>query len=264
MLICSVEYLADSQVGLQWKTWSEITRLMDFRWGGLSWKVDWHLLESAQLFLWTRHRCPFFFGPNDPNMVINDNILLQLAFIEPWQNDQKVLDPELGWSQFRSEYGSSSWRWIAAATRARYYPIQGFILVYSLPTLFRLILMSGTMSEDSLVRVAGIYNYQKVNIMYKFFFNRCSQRGQEHYSSAVQESLQTEPVPSNPDSWQDWNEVNAISIDQVVLTDSIRWRDRDLGFLLPLAVTGKKIQVGSHYQSHSCHIYWHHRYAYNI
>ena len=184
-------------------------------------------------------------------MVINDNILLQLAFIEPWQNDQKVLDPELGWSQFRSEYGSSSWRWIAAATRARYYPIQGFILVYSLPTLFRLILMSGTMSEDSLVRVAGIYNYQKVNIMYKFFFNRCSQRGQEHYSSAVQESLQTEPVPSNPDSWQDWNEVNAISIDQVVLTDSIRWRDRDLGFLLPLAVTGKKIQVGSHYQSHS-------------
>ena len=84
-----------------------------------------------------------------------------------------------------------------------------------------------------------------------FFFNRCSQRGQEHYSSAVQESLQTEPVPSNPDSWQDWNEVNAISIDQVVLTDSIRWRDRDLGFLLPLAVTGKKIQVGSHYQSHS-------------
>ena len=45
--------------------------------------------------------------------------------------------------------------------------------------------------------------------------------------------------------------MNAISIDQVVLTDSIRWRDRDLGFLLPLAVTGKKIQVGSHYQSHS-------------
>ena len=97
----------------------------------------------------------------------------------------------------------------------------------------------------------GFTNIKRWISCTSFFFNRCSQRGQEHYSSAVQESLQTEPVPSNPDSWQDWNEVNAISIDQVVLTDSIRWRDRDLGFLLPLAVTGKKIQVGSHYQSHS-------------
>ena len=34
-------------------------------------------------------------------------------------NKHKVLDPYLGWSDFRNDYGSARWQWLAAATRAR-------------------------------------------------------------------------------------------------------------------------------------------------
>ena len=70
-------------------------------------------------------------------------------------DQSKVLDPQLGWSDFRSDYGSASWRWLAAATRARWLSWDT-IVSHTSHSIIRLLLMSGSMSEPSLVKIAGL------------------------------------------------------------------------------------------------------------
>lgn len=77
-------------------------------------------------------------------------------------------------------------------------------------TRARLVLLSGSMSESSLVKIAGVIGVPREDIKVLF------------------------KDPSRKNVFLQTREVDKIEE---------RWRDRDLGFLLPLAASGLKIQV---------------------
>ena len=100
LLVCSVEFLADSQVG---GVDDPICQLFNFS------QVRNVILKNRLSPAGTR-----------PIVCIDEaQVLLFRCWNVVLTNNNKVLDPDLGWSDFRSDYGPANWRWLAAATRAR-------------------------------------------------------------------------------------------------------------------------------------------------
>ena len=76
----------------------------------------------------------------------------------------QVLDPDFGWSGFREHYSSSTWQWLTAATKARSENespnptyIEAIVCSPNSITLNRFMLLSASMSETALTKVAGKY-----------------------------------------------------------------------------------------------------------
>jgi len=107
-------------------------------------------------------------------------------------DEAQVLDPHLGWGTFRKDYQKNAWAWLTAATRCR------------------LLLLSGSMSECSLVKVADVLGVARGSFV--SYFKNPARRNV---------FLQT------------------IEVDKI----ESRTQDRTLGFLIPLAATGLKIQI---------------------
>ena len=101
LLVCSVEFLADPEVDRDYPNLSVFQIFPGAE----------RYFEGSAFPCWNASNCLCGRSTSIP--------LLIQYFGGVLTNKHKVLDPNLGWSDFRSDYGSASWRWLAAATRAR-------------------------------------------------------------------------------------------------------------------------------------------------
>lgn len=107
-------------------------------------------------------------------------------------DEAQVCDPIYGWSDFRSLYGSDTWRWLKAALGPRF------------------LLLIGSVSEDSIHRICGALGIQRNDVL--------TYTARSYRSNIFLHTRMCEKI-------------------------SVRTRDRDLGFLLPIVASGQSIQI---------------------
>ena len=180
------------------------------------------------------------------------------------------MDEDYGWCGFRDAYNSSTWRWLYAAFNPRFFHCEQ--PVYSLPGKHpgldilashskniyhrRFLLSSASLSEESLCRVCGKkFSYKS----FSFVINSHFHQGTLGISRREVTSFFKDPRRGNV--FQQVRHVDIIDTRSTGVTIEINWhfhyhcwateiplfierhRNHNMGFLILLAASRKKVQV---------------------
>ena len=136
--------------------------------------------------------------------------------------------------------------------------------IYNIKGEYRFLLASGSMSEPSLINIAGVchsnlsgywcdsFQNQSLMIFTVFWLVRSAGYWQGEDQCVLQKSIPPERVPPDPQcerdcDWVIYNLLYFLKILKSSVTVDNSWsgrtHDQTLGFLLPLAATGFKVQV---------------------